>query len=128
MSHNVTPIDFHAGDARPLDFTIYDEDPDNPGQPDLTKPVDLSGATAIRWGIGKAAGDAAPLLSKSLGSGITVVTGPEAIDNVARVALAKADTKDLAPGRHYYELEVADAGDDWTGPHGLFHLHASLLK
>ena len=128
MSHNVTPIDFHAGDARPLDFTIYDEDPDNPGQPDLAKPVDLSGASAIRWGIGKNANAVTPLLSKTLGGGITVVTGPEAVDNVARVALAKDDTKDMTPGRLYYELEVTDAGDDWTGPHGRFQLHASLLR
>ncbi len=43
-------------------------------------------------------------------------------------AFAKADTKDLAPGRLYYELEVTEGGDDWTGPHGLFRLHASLLR
>ena len=128
MSHNLSAIDFHAGDAWRLDFTIYEEDPDDPGQPDLSKPVDLSGATAIRWGIGKAAEDASPLLSKTLGSGITVETGPEAVDNVVRVALAKADTKDLTPGRLYYELEVAEGGDDWTGPHGRFQLHASLLR
>ena len=127
MSHNVTPIDFHAGDARPLDFTIYDEDPDNPGQPDLTKPVDLSGASAIRFAIANNA-SGTPHFTKSLGVGITVVTGPEAVDNVARVAMAKADTKDLTPGRIYYETEFDVAGDDWTGPHGRFQLHASLLR
>ena len=125
---NPVAILFHAGDARPLDFKIYDEDPLDPGQPDLTSPVDLSGATAIRFAIALAVTSAA-LVTKTMAAGeITVVTGDEAVDNVVRVALAKADTKDLAPWRMYYELEVIEGGDDWTGPHGEFTLHGSLLK
>jgi hypothetical protein len=128
MSHNVTRIDFHAGKARPLDFPIYDEDPLDPGQPDLTKPVDLSSATAIRFGLADAVTDAAPHFEKTLAAGITVVTGGEGVDNVIRVALVKDDTKDLTPGRIYYELEVTEGGDIWPGPHGHFQLHASLLR
>ena len=124
MSDNPRAIDFHAGDARPIDFTIYDEDPLDPGEPDLTKPVDLSGASAIKFAIALAVTSAA-LFTKTLTAGITV-TGVD--NNVVRVTLAKDDTKDLAPGRLYYELEVVDAGDDWTGPHGLYRLHASLLR
>ncbi len=124
---NPVAIPFHAGDARPLEFKIYDEDPLDPGQPDLTSPVDLSGATAIRFAIALAVTSAA-LFTKTLGGGITVVTGDEAVDNVVRVALTKADTKDLAAGRLYYELEVTEGGDDWTGPHGEFKLSGSLLK
>ena len=127
MSDNPKPIEFHAGDGRPLDFTIYDEDPLDPGMPDLTKPVDLSAASAIRFAIALAVTSAA-IFEKTLGSGIAVLTGPEAVDNVVRVTLAKGDTKDLTPGRLYYELEVIEGGDDWTGPHGLFRLHASLLR
>ena len=127
MSHNVTRIDFHAGDARPLDFLIYDEDPSDPGQPDLTKPVDLSGATAIRFGLADSETGSAHF-TKALTDVITVLTGPEAVANQVRVPMLKTDTKDLTPGRKYFELEVTEGGDDWTGPHGRFQLHASLLK
>lgn len=125
---NPVAIPFHAGDARPLEFKIYDEDPLDPGQPDLTSPVDLSGATAIRFAIALAVTSTA-LFTKTLAGGeITVVTGDEGTDNVVRVALAKADTTALAAGRLYYELEVTEGGDDWTGPHGEFKLSGSLLK
>ncbi len=122
MSDNLA-IDFHAGDARPLDFTIFDEDPLDPGHPDLTSPVDVSGASVIRFAIADAVTKAAHF-TKTLVAGI-VVTG--ANNNIVRVTLDNADTKDLTPGRLYYELEVVESGDNWTGPHGLFRLHASLL-
>ena len=116
-------IDFHAGDARPLDFTIFDEDPLDPGHPDLTSPVDLSAASVIRFAIADAVTKVAHF-TKTLISGI-VVTG--ANSNIVRVTLDNADTKDLTPGRLYYELEVQQVGDNWTGPHGHFQLHGSLL-
>ncbi|HDZ74376.1 MAG TPA: hypothetical protein ENH55_16755 [Aurantimonas coralicida] len=127
MSDKAVAIDYHAGDGRPLDFLLYDEDPLDPGEPDLTKPVDLSAATAIRFAVADAVTDT-PHFTKALTDVITVLTGPEAVDNRVRVPMLKADTKDLTPGRKYYELEVTEAGDDWTGPHGLFDLHASLLR
>jgi hypothetical protein len=88
----------------------------------------LSSATAIRFGLADAVTDAAPHFEKTLAAGITVVTGGEGVDNVIRVALVKDDTKDLTPGRIYYELEVTEGGDIWPGPHGHFQLHASLLR
>ena len=127
---NATELDWHAGVARPLQFAIYDEDPLDPGQPDLTKPIDLSGASAIRFGVSASPLDAAPLFDKTLAGTITVITGPEAIDNVIRIPIVKADTDALAPNgitRLYFEVQVVDAGDDWRGPHGLFRLHPSLL-
>lgn len=127
MSDLAVTINYHAGDGRPLEFLIYDEDRLNPGFADKSKPVDLSGATAIRFAIADAVTDT-PHFTKSLADVITVLTGPEAVDNRVRVPMLKADTKDLVPSRKYYELEVIEAGDDWTGPHGTFHLHASLLR
>lgn len=125
MSDNAQKRKFHAGDARLLDFTIYDEDPLDPGQPDLTAPVDLSAVTVIRFAIADAVTKAAHF-TKTLIAGI-VVTGVN--NNIVRVTLANGDTKDLTPGRLYYELEVVEAnGDNWTGPHGEFRLHASLLR
>ena len=127
MSDNPRPIDYHAGDARPLDFPIYDENPLDPGEPDLTSPVDLSSASAIRFAVADDALSTAHF-TKSLGSGITVETGGEGVDNIIRVTLAAANTEYLTPGRLYYEIDVTEAGDAWTGPHGEFKLEASLLK
>ena len=122
MSDNLE-LDFHAGDARPLDFTFFDEDPLDPGHPDLTSPVDLSAASVIRFAIADAVTKAAHF-TKTLVSGIAVVG---ANNNIVRVTMDNADTKDLTPGRLYYELEVVEASDNWTGPHGVFRLHGSLL-
>ncbi len=123
MSDNRKNIKYHAGDARLLDFTIYDEDTTDPGQPDLTAPVDLSAASAIRFAVADAVGSVAHF-TKTLGSGI-VVAG--ANSNIIRVTLAEADTEDLTPGRLYYEIDATLSGDAWTGPHGEFKLEASLL-
>ena len=125
MAEKAAEIRFHAGDGRPIDFTIYEEDPLDPGQPDLTKPVDLSGATAIRFAIAATVAGTA-LFTKTKAAGQITVIG--ANNNVVRVALVKADTLALTPGRLYYELEVTEGGDDWTGPHGVFRLEGSTLK
>ncbi len=124
MAHNHRMIEFHAGNARPLDFTVYDEDPLDPGQPDLTSPVDLSAASAIRFAVADTVGGTAHF-TKTLISGIAV-TG--ANNNVIRVTLAAADTEDLTPGRKYFEIEVTQSGDLWTGPHGEFKLEASVYS
>ncbi len=124
MADKPKKITYHAGDARPLDFTIYAEDPLDPGEPDTTTPIDLSSASAIRFAVADAVGSVAHF-TKSLGSGI-VVTG--ANSNIIRVTLAAADTEDLTPGRLYYEIDVTESGDAWTGPHGEFKLSGSLLK
>ena len=123
MAYKPQDIKYHAGDARPLDFTIYLEDPLDPGEPDLDQPIDLSAASAIRFAVA-ASVTATAHFTKTLGSGI-VVTG--ANSNIIRVTLAAADTEDLTPGRLYYEIDVTQSGDAWTGPHGEFKLEASLL-
>ncbi len=123
MADKPKKITHHAGDTRSLDFPIYDEDPLDPGEPDLTSPVDLSAASAVRFAVAADSLSAAHF-TKSLGSGI-VITG--ANSNIIRVTPTAADTEDLTPGRLYYELDVTEAGDAWTGPHGEFKLEASLL-
>ena len=127
---NAIELDWHAGAARPLQFAIYDEDPLDPGQPDLNKPIDLSSASAIRFGVAAKSTDSAPLFDKTLTGTITVILGPEAVLNVIRIPLVKGDTDLLAPNgitRLYYEVQIVDGGDDWRGPHGPFLLHPSLL-
>ena len=127
---NAIELDWHAGAARPLQFAIYEEDPLDPGQPDRTKPIDLSSATAIRFGVAANATDLTPIFDKTLTGTITVIAGPEAVLNVIRIPILKADTELLAPNgitRLYYEVQVVDGGDDWRGVHGVFLLHPSLL-
>ncbi len=127
---NAVELDWHAGAARPLQFAIYDENPLDPGQPDLNKPIDLSSASVIRFGVAAKATDSTPLFDKTLTGTITVIAGPEAVLNVIRIPLVKGDTDALAPNgitRLYYEVQVVDGGDDWRGPHGVFRLHPSLL-
>lgn len=125
---NAREIDWHAGAARPLEIPVYEEDPRDRGEPDLAKPIDLSGASAIRFGIAGDVNDVTLLVDKKLSDVITVIAGPEAVANVIRIPILAADTKSLTPGRLYYEVQVVDGGDDWRARHGVFHLHASLLK
>ena len=125
MAKKAAEIRFHAGDGRLVEFTIYQEDPLDPGQPDLTAPIDLSAATAIRFAIAATVAGVA-LFTKTKAAGQITVGG--ASNNVVSVALLKADTTALTPGRLYYELEVTEGGDDWTGPHGTFRLEGATLK
>ena len=122
MAHNHKLIEYHAGNARPLDFEIYTEKALDPGQPDLTSPVDLSAASAIEFAVADSVTGVAHF-TKTLISGIAV-TG--ANSNIIRVTLAEADTEDLTPGHLYYEIKVTQSGDVWTGPHGEFKLEASV--
>lgn len=85
------------GDTVALDFSIVDAAGDA---------VDLTGAT-VRWQMSRSV-QATAILSKSVGSGITVTN---AAGGLFTVDLAPADTVDLA-GTFYYEAEIIDASDN----------------
>ncbi len=124
MVDNVQNFKFHAGDVRKLRFTVYKEDPLNPGKPDLNNPVDLTGAT-IKWALANFKTDAAPLFTKSTGSGITIVA--PATNGVFDVALDKADTVNLN-GKLFHEAEVVEAsGDDSTVATGTVTVEATVI-
>lgn len=77
------------GDDQNLNVTVLDA---------AGNVVDISSATAIDW---KMSVDefTPPVISKSLGSGITITNGPAGI---FQVALVSADTNGLTP-RTYYQ-------------------------
>lgn len=87
-----------SGNAKVLEFTVYDK----PGGDVVT----LVGATAIKWQLfHMTPATADPIISKTLGSGITV-TSPAG--GIYEVVLAAVDTTSLA-GLYYYETELVDA-------------------
>lgn len=97
---------YFSGDQVTLEFTI--EDGDNPGNP-----RDLTGVTGITWVLAKKQG-AAPLVTKTLGSG---VSSPLDATGRVDVAIVNADTADKK-GTLYHELQVDDGPQ--TGAFGDF--------
>lgn len=99
----------HAGDRRVLIIEVYDEDPDNPGDPDLTSPINLQSA-ALRFALATLLSDAAPIFVKTkLDGEITVGGDPDF--NEMEIQLEIADTLDLS-GKFEYEAEVDQSGAD----------------
>lgn len=84
-----------AGDTKVLEIVVVDES---------NVVVDLT-ATVIRWQLAKQVTDS-PIISKSIGSGIEVVSAPGGRFNVS---LAPADTLNLS-GTYYFESELDKAG------------------
>lgn len=111
----------HSGNSRTLQFTINDED---------GSAVDITSA-AIRWELSKLDPDTtlpapkgAPIVQKSVGSGVTVVDGP---NGRCDVALDEADTEPLK-GDHYHELRVVVAGETSTPSFGKVEILKNLVE
>lgn len=125
MSHNVQNFTLHAGDKRVLEISVYNEDPADPGQPDLTSPIDLSAAT-LRWALASHATDAATLVTKTSAGGGGITVGGDG-NEVMQVQLDKADTVDLS-GKYFHEAEVVEAaGDDYTVATGTVTIAPTVL-
>jgi hypothetical protein len=67
--------------------------------------VDLSGLTGATFKM-KEKLSGAVIVTKTLGSGVTVVDAPE---GELKVRLSTSDTEDFNPKRHYFEVEILDA-------------------
>lgn len=89
-----------AGDTRKLDFTILDEE--------TGVPLDITTAT-LSWGFSKRVRQD-PFVTKTLGSGIQILNGPQ---GQCRVTILPADTQGRK-GRHYHELEVTEVSGEVT--------------
>lgn len=85
-----------AGDDKVLRIPILDTNGD---------PYSLVAALNVRWWNAKKV-SSAPIIQKSLGSGIAIEGMP--VDGVVLVTLNSADTAALH-GDYYYELEVIDS-------------------
>lgn len=119
-------VSFVAGDRIDLRYTVTD---------DVTGLVkNLSGVTAVQWKMSKKITrsdgtetfSSTPVVSKSLGSGITVA----AETGLITVALMNADTKDLSQGSYHSELEITsiDSSGPFTVAIGTVILLKELIK
>ena len=88
-------IELMRGDSHEIDMTATDDE----------GPFDLTGAT-IRWQLAKSA-TGTPLVSKSVGTGITIDADPTTGKFV--IALSASDTEALK-GTYYHECEVRKTG------------------
>ena len=91
-------VEMVSGDTAEITCTVY--------QADGTTPQSLVGATAIKWALSKKITSADSLLSKSLGSGITV---SDAVNGVIVISLQPVDTAAIKGGDYVHEVEVTDA-------------------
>lgn len=112
----------HSGNSRTLQFTIRDEN---------DAVVDISAATGIRWELSKIDPDitlstpkGAALVQKSIGSGVTIVDGP---NGRCDVALDVADTEPYK-GDFYHELRVVVAGETSTVSFGKVEILKNLVE
>ena len=80
-----------SGDVEPITFTV---------RTSAGVPVDVSTASAVAWKLALTPYSAA-LVSKSLGSGISIST------STVSVTLAAADTETLH-GIYYHEMQITD--------------------
>ena len=103
----------HAGDTKILEVSV---------KTSAGSSVDITG-TAIRFQLAKSATSRPPLVSKALGSGITLVNGPAGRFDVR---LEPDDTVALK-GTHYYEAEIDDAGIISTVLYGNVNINAALI-
>jgi hypothetical protein len=103
-----------AGDSMTLLFTITDSS--------TKAAVDLSGA-AITWALGITV-KATPIVTKTVGSGITIT---DAANGKLSVALVPTDTAKLA-GRFYHEVQITDViGDVSTVANGTATINPGLI-
>lgn len=107
MTHatgNLTGDDaLHAGDDATITITVTED-----GTADGAV-VDISGATAITWGLETDASTPVRQITKTLGSGITVTDGP---NGVFEVQIDAADTASLSAGKYKHQARVTYSGGD----------------
>lgn len=103
-----------AGDTKVLEVAVLDED---------GATVDISDAT-IRFQMARFATDSAALVSKAIGSGIAIVSGPAGRFNVT---LAPEDTADFS-GSYWFEAELVDGDVVSTVLGGRATIDPALIK
>jgi len=89
----------YRGETKTLQVTVKDA---------AGAAFDLTGAPAVTWRLGPLAGGAATL-TKSLGSGVTIVG---ATSGRFDVAVSAADSAAIAAGHYLHQAVVTDAAGD----------------
>lgn len=104
------------GDTRPWRFEVTQDG----------APQSLVGAT-VRFSVRERMEDAAPLITRTVGSGITV---EDAAAGIVEVRLAEADTATFVePRTLYWDLEVVDSeGNRATVADGLLYVRPDVSR
>jgi len=110
----------HSGDSRTLELTINDED---------GAALDITTATEITWALSKKVSDSVipkggALITKTLGSGVTLIDGPT---GRADVAITPEDTADMKEDDYYHEVQLELGGDTSTVLFGTVTLLKDLI-
>lgn len=95
---STTEFSMYAGDTKNLEITVKDED---------GVVVDITGAT-FHWALALLIGVAPPVLTKTNGSGVTIVN---AAAGRVDVKLESVDTESLS-GKYAQELRLVDVDDN----------------
>ncbi len=98
MTNTTVYFRLFIGDDQNLNVTVLDDDGNI---------VDITSASAIDWTM-SADEFASAVISKSLGSGITITDGP---NGVFRVTLDTTDTESLDSGTYYQKSRVTLGGN-----------------
>lgn len=111
----------HRGDDRTITFTVVD---------DVDAVVDITGAS-LAWVLSKQDPNfttpeplGAALVTKSVGSGVTIVDGPS---GTGEVALLSADTLARLPGDYYQELQIQLSGKTTTIMFGIIEVKKDIV-
>lgn len=108
-------VEMWEGEYKEIPFTVQDAD---------GVAVNLTGAT-LTWKLCRNGPDSTVLLTKTSGSGISLVV---AASGTAKVTLAEADTADLGGVAYYHELVVKDSsGHSELGFVGSFLINVSAI-
>lgn len=114
----VQDFSMHSGDNRDLQVTIKDA---------AGAVVNITGA-ALTWALSKGNGSDGPrgtaLVTKTVGSGITIVDGA---NGRADIVLVPADTEALA-GDYYHELQLVAGGSSSTVLYGTVTILKNLVE
>jgi hypothetical protein len=113
-----THLEITRGDDETIAIAVTDQD--------TGAVVDLTGST-LRWMVKSLPGDAdaAALLSKTNGAGITLTNASQGL---ATIAVAATDTAALAAGMYWWELQGRLAGLISTLASGRIKLRADLVR
>lgn len=104
-------FEHYQGTTRVLDVTIVDT---------TGALADLSSVTAIVWQMARS-GWGAPVVTKTLGDGITVLDEP---NGLFAISLLPDDTETLDTGRYYHECRISED----TARSKVFTGHVTILR
>jgi hypothetical protein len=110
-------VEVFSGNDLTLLVTVFDADTGNV--------LSLAGAMALEWRLGKTA-KGTPIVTKTIGSGVTIVDGPA---GRANIAIDAADTEALKAFAYYHELRLTNSlGKKATVFYGTFTISDNLVR